>query len=54
MKKDDSLVVSLLGRGKGERPCVLDLEKIEYLLKRFADVEEFLGQKLSQLKCYRL
>lgn len=54
MKTDDNLRASLSGCGKVEKRRTLDLEEIKYILKRFSDVEEFLGQKLAQLRCYRL
>ena len=49
MKTHDDQIALLSGRSKGEKRRVFDLEKLDHLLRRFADVEEFLGRKLVQL-----
>lgn len=49
MNTHDDTMSFLASRGKGKKPGVLDLEKLDCLMRRFADVEEFLKRKLSQL-----
>lgn len=48
MKAPDNSASLLTGHGNGEKRRVY-LEKLDHLLRRFADVEEFLGRKLVQL-----
>jgi hypothetical protein len=49
VKTHDDQIALLAGHSKGEKRGVFDLEKLDHLLRRFADVEEFLGRKLVQL-----
>jgi len=49
VKTHDDQFAFTAGRDTGEKRRVFDLEKLDYLLRRFAEVEEFLGRKLLQL-----